>query len=116
MSMFMQKVKFLKTEVVYRTLRDNTAEVSEKFLEGEVYDLPVPSARRWIRRGVAVAVEEEAPKTPTIEMIEDYKIEPEIVVETTESPALKLPELDEAVSELEPKPKRRYVRRKPKEA
>jgi hypothetical protein len=48
------KVRFLKT----RTVQAADGETGETFQEGETYDLPLASAVRWIRRGVAAAVKE----------------------------------------------------------
>lgn len=52
------KVKFLKTSVI----KDEHGIVVESFEEGKEYDLKAPSARRWIRRNVAVEVEEKVEK------------------------------------------------------
>lgn len=46
------KVRFLET----RILRDGAGEITDNFEKGETYDLPRPSAVRWIRRHAAVAV------------------------------------------------------------
>lgn len=34
----------------------------QTFTAGEVYDLPAASVARWVRRGVAVEIEDEKPK------------------------------------------------------
>lgn len=44
------RVRFLETVVV----NDHDNQPVEGYTEGEVVDLPVPSAQRWIRRGKAV--------------------------------------------------------------
>lgn len=43
------KVQFLQTRTVQ-------AAGGETFNQGEIYDLPEPSAARWLQRGVAKAV------------------------------------------------------------
>ena len=54
------KVKFLETCEV----RGAKKEVRMTFKEGSVHDLPEPSARRWIVRRKAVAVNGEIPSPP----------------------------------------------------
>lgn len=68
------KVKFLKTSVV----KDEHGTIVERFEEGKEYDLKAPSARRWIRRNVAVEVggKVEKPKPqPEPEPVLDEQVE-----------------------------------------
>lgn len=50
------KVEFTETRIV-NDFRKGTSD-EEKYVAGEIYDLPMPSARRWIARGVAIIVPE----------------------------------------------------------
>jgi hypothetical protein len=52
------KIKFTQT----RTTKEAKPQT---FKEGEVHDLPEPSANHWINRGAAVEVEEEKAKAKT---------------------------------------------------
>ena len=73
---FTMKVTFLKTSVV----KDENGMVVETFEEGKEYELKAPSARRWIRRNLAVEVEEKVEK-PKVEPPPKPKPEPEPVSE-----------------------------------
>jgi hypothetical protein len=57
--MINEKIKFLKDREV-----ESQGEVVASFKAGEVYELPVPSARRWIRRGVAAPYVDDTPVKP----------------------------------------------------
>ncbi|GAB5506676.1 MAG: hypothetical protein Rhirs2KO_18390 [Rhizobiaceae bacterium] len=56
------KVKFLTTRVVDDARKGTKNE--ERFEEGKVYDLPEPSARRWVDRKVAELLAGEPPLKP----------------------------------------------------
>jgi hypothetical protein len=47
----MKKIKFLSTQKV-----EAQGEISQVFKVGEVYELSIASARRWVRRNVATEV------------------------------------------------------------
>jgi hypothetical protein len=57
--MISEKIKFLKDREV-----EAQGEVIASFKAGQVYEMPVPSARRWIRRGVAEVYAADAPAKP----------------------------------------------------
>ncbi len=54
------RVRFLSPRIV----RDHNGEVEQSFEAGKVYTLSEASARRWIIRGAAEIVIEEAPASP----------------------------------------------------
>ncbi len=54
------RVRFLAARVV----KDHNGDVEQSFDAGEVYTLSETSARRWIIRGVAEIVIDEAPASP----------------------------------------------------
>lgn len=51
----MARVRFVEAAIVY----DHRGEIEQEFEAGQEVDLPAPSAHRWVRRGVAVAVPED---------------------------------------------------------
>jgi hypothetical protein len=55
--MIKEKIKFLEDRTV-----ESQGRVVNEFKAGEVYELPAPSARRWIKRNVAEPVRERAPR------------------------------------------------------
>ncbi len=55
--MINQKVVFLEYCQV-----EAQGEIVRKFKKGKQYEMPAPSAQRWIRRGVAELVVDSAPK------------------------------------------------------
>lgn len=54
------RVRFLSARIV----KDHNGDVEQSFEAGEVYALSEASARRWIIRGAAEIVIEEAPASP----------------------------------------------------
>ena len=54
------RIKFLKT-VTAKSVD------AETFNEGQIYDLSLPSAHHWLRRRVAVEVDDTAPEAAAVE-------------------------------------------------
>ena len=67
-----RRIRFTESRQVFATdPKTNAAVLIHDFKAGEAYDLIWPSAQRWLRRGVAVVVDDEvtapAPETETVE-------------------------------------------------
>lgn len=75
------RVRFLQD----RSVKDHNDIVVESFTAGRVYDLPMASARRWIRRAVAEEDGGPAPEAPA-PVVEETPPQVEPVPEVEPSP------------------------------
>ena len=100
----MKKIKFLETQTV-----EAQGVVTQTFNAGEVYELSMSSARRWLRRNVATEVQGSVKPAPKkrkkpvvvekkVDTADDFKRKPPITSTTA------APESDDSDTGGRPKP------------